>query len=248
MAAKGWHKDARVQELTKAIRAGGRFRDIRNLISRFRNLLGPDSDEQIAEYALNNHILDAVGPYLDQDKVKQYYGARPFHFVQNDDINKELRASCEAMQARGGLSAAVDALSAGSPDGDVLLAAKALAGLLDGADPPDQLASSDIVRRILLSIEHPDLQDAGKGVVEISVCRLITQCRGFAEAFVAAYGNPDTHVAFAALCFSLHAITSETACAVLRKAGLAQAVVAMLSHASMYCRSQAVFLCGSSLL
>lgn len=244
MAAKGWREDERVQELTKTIRAPGRQQDVLNLIARLTSLLGPDADEQIAEYAWQNSISAAVVPLLDKEKLMQYCGVKPSFPAHPDDVNAEIRASSDAMRARGGLSAAVDALCSGPLDEDILLATKSLAGLLDDADAPDQLARCDVVRVILLTVECPGISHFDLYVLGISVQRLITQCQGFAEALLEAYSDPDARVAFSALTLSIHAVQCEPACAALRKAGLVRAVMAALSHPSAYCRTEAVLLCA----
>lgn len=44
----------------------------------------------------------------------------------------------------------------------------------------------------------------------------------------------------------MNAVGTEPACTVLRKAGLARAVVAALSHPFAFCRTEAVLLCVGS--
>lgn len=199
-AVTPWHEDPRIQELTDAIRTKGRREDVHNLIAHMKNILGPDSDEQIAEWSLQTQIILALVPFLDAAKIRKYFGVNFNCHVQPHEVDAEVCASYEAMQARGGLSAAIDALRSGSKE-DALLAAKALAALLDGANALEQLASSDIVRTILLTVEWPDVPRADKNVLDISVQRLIVQCPGFAEAFLVAYSDGDTRVCF--LCSKL---------------------------------------------
>eukprot|EP00884_Botryococcus_braunii_P004386 jgi/Botrbrau1/13949/Bobra.250_1s0004.1 len=154
------------------------------------------------------------------------------------DVIERTFHKADYWRSRGGIKEAMASIRSASQV-KAMAAALVLGHLAGDAGATAELAHKGTLRTLLLVFDHPSPETEEFAALFFTVIRVLMESPTAASQIVAAFSDPDPRVAFAAAAVSRLLLLDKKAAAAMVAAGVAPALVAMLSHPSPYCRSAA---------